>query len=271
MLDFLYNLFSGYKRLEIFLFLLDIVVVYYIFYRLFLLIKGTKALPMIISIIAIILLYFLSQEEYFNLPTLNWILEKFVSSFIIIIIILFQDDLRRVLSQVGKNPIFYTYQSGKGIEFYEEIIKGVTLLTQKRLGALIVIEREANLSLWAERGIAVNGEVTKELLFSLFNPAYENPMHDGAVIIRKGKISHAGCFLPLTTNPAVDKSLGTRHRAAIGLSEETDAIIIIVSEETGIVSIAHMGKLIRNLDANSMREEIQKLLSPTRMVKRFQF
>jgi uncharacterized protein (TIGR00159 family) len=262
MLEEIKDYLSDMNLKEVGMMIIDIIIVYYLIYRTLLLIKGTRAIQTLIGILLVILLFFASQEEFLNLPTLNWLLDKFVSSFILIIIILFQNDIRRALAVVGRNPIFFSGQGQTRARLYEDIIKAVAKLSSKRLGALIVIEREADLRHFAEEGIQIQAEVTKELLFSIFNPTYENPLHDGAVIIRKGKVSHAGCFLPLSENPKLDKALGTRHRAGIGITEMTDAVSIIVSEETGAVSIAVNGTIIRNLDSKTMRDELQKIMGP---------
>jgi len=144
------------------------------------------------------------------------------------------------------------------------VIRAVTRLAQKHIGALIVLEREADLSPFTEDAIEVDARVTAGTLFATFLPSFENPLHDGAVIIRRGRISHAGCFLPLTENPKVDKALGTRHRAAIGLTESTDAVVIVVSEESGVISLAFQGELERGLDAASLRERLMHLFGPKR-------
>jgi diadenylate cyclase len=241
---------------------LDIVIVFYVVYRAILLIRGTRSLQMLVGVSIVLGLYFLSGEDYLNLTTLNWALEKFVGSFILVLIILFQPDIRRALSEVGKNPLFLGGQRRHGSGLYDEVIRAATRLAAKRIGALIVLEREADLSVFTEQAIPLDSQVTTDTLFAAFIPSYENPLHDGAVIIRKGRISHAACFLPLTDSPKVDKSLGTRHRAAIGLTETTDAVVVVVSEETGMISLAFSGTLRRGLEAGSLREELMNLFGP---------
>jgi len=241
---------------------LDIAIVYYLIYRAMLLMRGTRALQMLVGVVLVLALFFVSQEDYLNLQTVNWVLDKFVSSFIVILIILFQPDIRRALSEMGKNPLFLGSARQRGPSMYDEIIRGAVRLASKRIGALIVVERDADLSAFMEDAIPLDMKVTADALFAIFIPSHENPLHDGAIIIRQGRISHAGCFLPLTDSPKVDKSLGTRHRAAIGLTEATDAVVLVVSEETGIISLANNSELRRGLDAVSLRDELMKLFGP---------
>lgn len=253
------DLLAGARAIEVMLAIVDILLVYYIIYRTLLLLKGTRALQMLVGLTLVIIGFFASKEDYLNLTTLNWILEKFISAFIIIIIVLFQDDIRRALTKVGSNP-FLSGQSQKSTSGYmEEVIRACSLLTQKGLGAIIVIERDADLAPYGEDAFMLDAAVQRDLLFSIFLPSYGNALHDGAVFIRAGRVSHAGVFLPLTVNANVEKSLGTRHRAAIGITEVTDALSIVVSEESRTISLAARGELIRGLDANQLRAELQKI------------
>lgn len=233
---------------------IDVGVVSYLVYRTLLLIKGTRALRMLTGILLLIALFFLSKEQYFDLPTLNWIMDQFIASFIIVVVVIFQDDIRRALSQVGRNPIVRGSWSTEGGQFYEAIIRAATGLSAHRLGALMAVERDGDLSAYTDEGVRVDAEMSAELLFSIFANKQFNPLHDGATIIQKGRVAYASCFLPLTVNPKVDRELGTRHRAAIGLSEETDALVIIVSEETGSISVAYGGELTRGYDEDSLRD-----------------
>lgn len=258
------QMFQDFPVFDVITKILDIGLIFYVVYRMMLLMRGTKGLQMLIGIILVLGLFFLSQEEYLNLATVNWVLDKFVGSFIIIVIILFAPDIRRALSEVGKNPLFLKGSKGRGSSIYEEVIRAVTRLSAKKIGALIVLERDADLSPYTESAIAIDAKISSDTLFSIFIPSYENPLHDGAVIIRKGRISHAGCFLPLTDSPKVEKTLGTRHRAAIGITEETDAVVVVVSEETGIISLAYDGKLERDLTPNDLREDLMKFFGQPR-------
>lgn len=242
---------------------IDIVIVFLVAYRSMLLMRGTRAIQMLVGIVIVLALFFISEESVLNLTTVNWILEKFVSSFILIVIILFQPDIRRALSEMGKNPLFLSQQGRqRGPSMYDEVIRAAVRLSAKHIGALIVLEREADLSPFTEEAIPIDARVTADALFAAFIPTHENPLHDGAVIISKGRISHAGCFLPLTENPKVEKTLGTRHRAAIGITESTDAVVVVVSEESGIISMAVNSELRRGLDANMLREELLRLFGP---------
>jgi len=230
---------------------LDILVVAFIIYRIFLLIKGTRALQMLVGL-AIILLVFLAARKI-ELLTLSWIINNFITYFILVIIILFQSDLRRMLTRMGEGPFF-----GSGVEnlqIIEDVIGAAVNLSNHKIGALIVLERRNKLNDYIEMGTPLDAMVKRELIISLFHP--RSPLHDGAVIIQNGRISAAGCYLPLTTNPRVSKSYGTRHRAAIGLSEETDAIVVVVSEETSRISVAVGGKLTKALDSATLKRVLQ--------------
>ena len=248
--------------------LVDIAIVYYVVYRALLLIKGTRAVQMLLGLTLIILLFFVSKDDYLDLPTLNWLLDKVISSFIFIIIVVFQKDIRRALVEVGKNPIMAGGSNPTAVQFYEEIIRAACSLAEKRLGAVIVIERDTDLSEYALQGVTLDAEVSRHLLFSIFIPQYQNPLHDGALLIQKGRATAAACYLPLSDDPRLERSLGSRHRAAVGLAEETDAVVIIVSEETGTISLAVEGGLMRGLDATAMRTELQRLLGVKRHERR---
>lgn len=258
------NPFADVTRTDVITAVIDIAIVYYVIYRMMLLIKGTRALQMLVGVFLVLGLFLLSNDSVLGLTTVHWILEKFVNYFLVILIILFQPDIRRALSQVGRNPLFLAGAHKEGTNIYDEVIKAAMRLSEKQLGALIVLEKEADLTPFTEEAIPLDARVTSDALFSMFIPTHENPLHDGACIIREGRISHAGCFLPLTENPHVDKSLGTRHRAAIGLTESTDAVVVVVSEETGTISITHDGEIYRGFDAKTLREELIRLFGPGR-------
>lgn len=232
--------------------LVDVLIVAFIIYRLMLLVKGTRAEKMLWGLAIIVLVYFISQRM--ELFTLHWILSNFLSSIVIIVIVVFQRDIRRVLVQVGKTSLF-----GRGErlreELFEELARATFQMSEKKTGALIVLERNVGLGDYLEMGIDVDAKVSSEMLVSIFNPT--SPTHDGAAIIRKGRISRVGCFLPLTKDPEISKTLGTRHRAALGLTEETDAAVIVVSEETGEVSLVSDGKIDRNLNAETFRQRLK--------------
>jgi diadenylate cyclase len=172
-------------------------------------------------------------------------------------VVIFQDDIRRALTQVGTRP-FFGAESGLHGQDLEEIVRAAVLLASKRIGALIVLQRDVGLNDFVEVGTRLDARVSKELITSIFQPL--SPIHDGALIIHKGRIIAAGCFLPLTTNPHVSKTLGTRHRAGIGLTEETDALVIVISEEEGAISMVREGRITRGVDAATLRSTLQRLL-----------
>lgn len=261
MLDHLTRAFRGFDTTDLLISVVDVLLVYYLIYRILLLIKGTKAVQMLVGILLVVVLYFASERDFLGFDTLNWMLEKFIASFVVILVIIFQDDIRRGLSQVGRTGRFTGLSPLEQSHFLEEVVKAAGMLSERGLGALIAIERAARLDDYTVEGIPIDAAVSKELLVALFVPDRANPTHDGAVVVQKGRISSAGCFLPLTTNPRVDKTLGTRHRAALGLSELADAVVIVVSEETGIVSVAFRGELTRRLDSAELRVLLQRRFS----------
>ncbi len=238
---------------------IDILIVAYVIYTAILLIRGTRAVQMLIGLFIVVLAYFAAQA--FGLVTLNWLLTNVINYLVLIIIILFQHDIRRALTQVGRSP-FFSRGNIAAPAVLEEIIMASVLMANRRIGALLVLERKTGLVDYVEIGVTLDSEVSKELLLSIFSP--RTPLHDGAVIIQQGRIAAAGCFLPLTVNPEVPKSLGTRHRAALGLTEETDAVVIVVSEETGTVSMVVEGEIRRNLDSATLRSELQQLMGVRR-------
>jgi diadenylate cyclase len=234
--------------------IIDIAIVSYIIYRILLLIQGSRALQMVGGLTVLIFLYFIS--EHFQLLTLNWLLHTFMSSILIFIIIIFQDDIKKALAQIGKAP--FTKIQTEFSHGIEEVVKAVTFMSEKKIGALIVFEREISLKDFLESAVLLNSRVTKELIISIFNPS--SPLHDGAIVISKGKIVAAGVILPLSTNPDIAKELGTRHRAAIGITEVTDAVAIVVSEETGYISLAVSGKITRDITPATLRKLLSQLL-----------
>lgn len=235
---------------------LDMFLVWLIVYRLLLLIKQTRAVQML-SGLGILALTFV-MSIWLELFTLNWLLDKFFSNLFVIVVILFQNEIRRALTHIGRNPFFTAVSAVEETQVIEELAKSALLLAQRKHGALIVIEREIGLQDYIEVGTKLDASVTSELISSIFNPT--SPLHDGATIIRGGRANMAGCFLPLSKNPNLERNLGTRHRAAIGLTEETDAIAIVVSEENSYVSIAVGGSLTPDLDHPTLRKTLYNLL-----------
>jgi diadenylate cyclase len=234
---------------------IDIGIIAFFIYRIIDLIRGTRAVQMLIGLVVVFLAFLSSQ--YFDLYALNWILDNFLGSILLVIVVIFQDDIRRALTQVGTRP-FFGAESGLHGQDLEEIVRAAVSLASKRIGALIVLQRDVGLNDFVEVGTRLDARVSKELITSIFQPL--SPIHDGALIIHKGRIIAAGCFLPLTTNPHVSKTLGTRHRAAIGLTEETDALVIVISEEEGAISMVREGRITRDVDAATLRSTLQRLL-----------
>src|SRR3972149_12252656 len=229
--------------------LFDITLVSVIVYRLLLIIKGTEAAQMLIGLGVLLAASLLSR--YFELNTVGWLIESFWAQAVIGMIILFQPEIRKALAQMGEAQFFRTFTPAEELKSLEEMVRASVALANRKIGALIVLERDTSLKDFVEIGTPLDAKVSKELLMSIFHPF--SPIHDGAVVIRANRILAAGCFLPITLSPEVSKSLGTRHRAGLGLAEETDAVIIIVSEETGMISLAMKGKLETNLDMGRLR------------------
>jgi diadenylate cyclase len=235
----------------------DILIIAFIIYHILLLIRGTRAAQMLTGILIVIAAFLLSSIV--PLTTLNWVMNKFYSSFIIIIIILFQDDIRHVLSRMGKKSFIPGTDNLSSAQILDEITRAAAALAAKRIGALIVLERNILLTRYIEVGTLIDGRVSKELLMAVFHPS--SPVHDGAVIVQRGRVSAAGCFLPLTRDENLEPNWGTRHRAAIGISQETDAIVVLVSEEGASISLVVEGKVSRKMDPKDLRKALKDLLT----------
>ena len=240
--------------------LLDILLVAFIIYRILLLIKGTRTVQMLVGLAVLLVVYVGSQVG--GLFTLNWLLENFLSSIILVIVVIFQNDIRRALMHMGRNPFFADQSFREEDKAIDELVRGCTFLAGRRYGALLVIERETGINDFLEIGRELDAKISADLLSAIFHP--QSPIHDGALIIQRGRLTRAGCFLPLTQNPSVSPRLGTRHRAAIGLTELVDAVAIVVSEETGKVSVVVSGKMTRDLDSITLRKVLRRLLEPRR-------
>ena len=235
---------------------LDILIVAVIFYNLFLLIRGTRAIQMLLGITVLLLVYFAAMKT--GLHTLTWILQNFLAAAVLVVIILFQPELRRVLANVGRAPLLRFFNPVKEEQILQEIVRAAQSLSNKRVGALVAIQRESDLKEHIEGGVPIDAKISRELLFSIFLPA--SPVHDGAVLIAENRIAQAGCLLPLAEDADLPKGLGTRHRAAVGLTEETDAVVMVVSEETGAISLAAAGRLYRGLDIATLSERLEAVL-----------
>ena len=234
--------------------ILDIIVVAFIIYQALVLIRGTRAVQMAVGLTLVIAFLYLSR--YSQLATLSWLLTNILPFLFIAVIVIFAPEIRRALVHFGKTPFLSGFSSINRSEFYDEIVLASTTLAGRRTGALIVIERDIGLKNYIESGIALDSLVSYDLLVTIFDPSV--PLHDGAAIIENNRVAAAACFLPLTVNPVLSKELGTRHRAAIGVTEETDAVAIVVSEETGSISLASNGNIERFLDADRLRVRLRE-------------
>jgi diadenylate cyclase len=232
---------------------LDILIVAYVIYRVALLIRGTRTMQMVLGVVVLGAAYVASQM--LGLFTLNWLLNNFLSSLFVILVVIFQPDIRRALMSFGAGHLFGVRRPGSKLT--DDLTAAAAWLSARRIGALIVVEQEAGLNEYVETGRAIYGEASPELIETIF--MHNSPLHDGAVIVKGDRILAAACLLPLSTNPAVSLALGTRHRAAIGLTEETDAVVIVVSEENGMISLAQEGKLSRGLDPQELLHRLHQL------------
>ncbi|WP_322348599.1 diadenylate cyclase CdaA [Tumebacillus algifaecis] len=242
---------------------LDILIVAFVLYKMMLLIRGTRAVQLLKGIVVILLATGVSSALQLN--ALNWLLDKILTIGLFAIPVVFQPELRRALEQLGRGK-FFSWSSTPVLEeedipkMISEVTKATQVLSKNKIGALIVIERETGLSDYFESGIPIGAVVSSELLINIFIP--NTPLHDGAVMIRANRVGAASCFLPLSDSSRISKELGTRHRAGIGITEVSDALVAIVSEETGTVSVAIHGEITRNLDEQSFREFLTTHLAP---------
>ncbi len=265
MSDILHRVLAGATMRDAITSLLDILIVYYAIYRVLLLIKGTRAAQMVIGLVLIGASFFAAKQ--FELATVSWLLDNFINYFIIIIIVVFQHDIRRGLVRIGQN-LFYFGRTYEETHVFEEIIHAVEHLAKARIGGLIVLEREADLGEFIETGQIIDSRVTKEMLVTLFVPSRDNELHDGAAVLKNLRIQQAGAVLPLSSSPHLDKALGTRHRAGIGITEETDAVAVVVSEERGEISLCFHGNIARDLDAATLRKALLGLFFREKRRKR---
>jgi diadenylate cyclase len=235
--------------------LIDMILVWIVVYRILILIKKTGTIQMLSGLGVLAMAYISSiWMEFF---TFNWILEKFFANLFVIVVILFQGEIRRALAQIGSNSFFSDVSAIQETHVIEEMVRAAYSMCQQGYGALLVIERDIMIDYHIEFGTEMDCKVSSEVLTSIFHPS--SPVHDGAILIRGGKIHSAGNFLPLSKNAALDKNLGTRHRAAIGLTEETDAVVIIVSEENKTVGLVQGGHLTSNIEMGNLRRTLYEL------------
>lgn len=230
---------------------LEIGILWLIIYGLLLFIKGTRAAQLLKGLVIVILLFILSQK--LGLTVLNWLLTKIFALSVIGALIIFQPEIRRGLARIGQFGIFTAKE-----QIVDEIVDAACFMSEAKIGALIAIEREVGLGTYVESGVPLDSKISSELLISIFTPP--NPLHDGAVVVQLDRVVAAGCLFPLAQESSVARSLGTRHRAAVGLTEETDAVVVVVSEETGSISIGVKGKLTRNLNRDTLYKILSNLL-----------
>ncbi len=261
MLEGLWSLRAGFRWHDA----IDILIVAVILYQVLQLIRGTRAMQMLTGLGILGIAYFLSSSM--ELFTAHWILTSFFDYLFILVIVLFQDDFRRALTFVGRNPFFTQVSQEEEDELVEELISAAFQLAKLRKGSLIVLERETGLKNFMDTGSHIDANIRSEVIVALFQE--NSPVHDGALIVSRGRMASIGCFLPLTKEVNLDKTYGTRHRAAIGLTEETDAVVILVSEEARQVHLVEGGKIISNLDAQKLRELLRARIQFQR--RRFRF
>lgn len=237
--------------------LLDVTIVSWLIYRSILLVRGTRAVPMIAGLAATVIMYFISS--WLGLLTLAWVLSTFLSSIILVIVVIFQDEIRTGLVKVGLNPLVRRNRITVVDNVLEDLTLSCSRLSKSKTGALIVLQREVGLDNLLEDAVMLDALLSRKIIVSIFQK--DSPLHDGAVIIEGERIKAAGCVLPLSSNPDLDPNLGTRHRAALGISEKSDALVIVVSEQTGNISLASEGKITRNIEASSLKDHLSKSLS----------
>ncbi|MEL6342676.1 MAG: diadenylate cyclase CdaA [Myxococcota bacterium] len=236
---------------------IDILLMAYILYRALRIIQGTRAIQSLLGLGSLVVLYALSDQ--LGLTSINWLLERFFVYIVLAVLILFQDDIRRGLARAGS--FLPSFRPNSDLPMLQELVKVSFIMGSRRLGALIALERNALLAEYVEPATPLDALVSQELILSIFHPT--SPLHDGAVVIQKGRIAAAQVFLPLSLSKDVSRFYGTRHRAAIGLTEATDAVVIIVSEERGTVSLVMNGQVTPMKDANELRQQLQELFQPT--------
>jgi diadenylate cyclase len=238
---------------------IDILSVATLIYLLLRLIRGTRGLYMLTGLLICVMIFWIARG--FELRTVGWIFGQLLSSLVLVVVVIFQNDIRRLLTKLGRSP-YFAPASMQQNETIEELVKTSVSLANKKIGAIIAIERGASINEHVEHGILIDAWVNKDLLTAIFLPV--SPLHDGAVVIQGSRIVSVGCLLPLSMSPEAAKAFGTRHRAAIGLAEETDAVVIVVSEERGIISLVLDGDIEENFDANRLRQRLLELFTPSK-------
>ena len=233
--------------------LFDIALVFIVTYRLLLLIRGTRALQVLSGLLVLLAALFISER--LRLYVFNYVLKQVFEYLFIIVVVLFQDEIRRALANIGRGPFaFSSGRSSKLLQTIDEVCKAAHILAVNRIGALLVIERAHGLKNYSDAGVKIDARVSAELLVSIFQT--DSPIHDGAVIVKEDRVMSAGCFVPVSLEGNVERNLGTRHRAALGLSRESDAVVVVVSEERGEIGLALDGYLTQNLSPVALKEQI---------------
>lgn len=246
--------------------IVDILIVSYVIYKLILLVRGTRAIQLMKGILVVVITWAVSI--WFQLSTLQWMMNQTFTFGVLGVIIIFQPELRRALEQLGRGKLFSRSSSEEDQDVNKrisEVIRAANYLAKRKIGALIVFEKETGLTDYVESGIAIESKISAELLINIFIP--NTPLHDGAVIFRQGQLMAAGCYLPLSENPFISKELGTRHRAAIGMSEVSDAMCVIISEETGQISLTMNGHIVRDIKEESLIAKLFEELKPKAKTK----
>lgn len=255
-MDSLLNTFYTLKAMFSYRDIIDIALISFVLYRLFLLIKGTRALYMLVSVFLLVILLWLS--EFFGLRVTSWVLNNFTGYLFLSLIIIFQPEIRRALAFIGESN-FFESATTMNSQVVDELVRSATILANRQLGALIIIQRNTKLTHYVQIGQKIDSIVSKDLLLSIFIPY--SPLHDGAVILEGSRLTYAGCILPLTQREDLSQVYGTRHRAAIGITEETDAVAIVVSEERGAISVAMQGTISSELNATMLSETLKGIFN----------
>jgi len=235
---------------------LDILIVAFVIYQLLMLVRGTRAAQMLFGIGLIVFLYYASR--WWRLDTVHWLLTTLLPYAVFALIVLFQAEIRRGLARLGGNPLLPRLARLERSSSYDDILLACSLFSAEKTGALMVLERDTGLRTHTESGIGLDALLSYDLLVSIFRP--QSPLHDGAVVVQKDKVAAAACFLPLSVNPALSRQLGTRHRAAIGITEETDAVAVVVSEQSGAISLAVQGSIEENISLERLRIRLGELM-----------
>jgi diadenylate cyclase len=239
---------------------LDILIIAVLIYYLLKLLRGTRAVQMLVAIALLMLFY--RGARWARLEMVEWLLTTLLPYIAIALIVLFQPEIRRALSRFGRNLSVMKFTSHNPKALYDDIVMAAEHFSQNRIGALMVVERQAGLRTYIESGIPLDAKLSYDLLLSIFRPG--SPLHDGAAIIEGSRVAAAGCFLPLSLNPMISKQLGTRHRAAIGITEDSDAVVVLVSEETGSISLASAGAIDTNLMPDELSDRLSEMVSRRR-------